>query len=68
MVCCVCIHFTLRVIILCFEVDATFALSTLERELVHYVSNPAEKEFNLESVPVISKAQEEDERRRKYLY
>lgn len=44
--------------------DATFALSTLERELVHYVSNPAEKEFNLESVPVISKAQEEDERRR----
>ncbi|KAG2201092.1 hypothetical protein INT47_010844 [Mucor saturninus] len=44
--------------------DATFALSTLERQLVEYIHQPADKEFNLNSVPVISKSQEQEERRR----
>jgi coatomer protein complex subunit gamma len=45
--------------------DSTFALPILERELVEYVNlQGSEKEFNLNSVPVISKAQEEEERRR----
>jgi coatomer protein complex subunit gamma len=49
-------------------VDATFALSTLERQLVEYVNNPTEnsKAFNLESIPVISKTQDDEERRRKW--
>ncbi|KAI8880513.1 Coatomer, gamma subunit [Backusella circina FSU 941] len=47
--------------------DATFALSTLERQLVEYVNTPTEntKEFNLESIPVISKTQDDEERRRR---
>lgn len=46
--------------------DSTFALSILERELVEYVNlgNSNTKAFNLAGVPVISKSQEEDERRR----
>jgi coatomer protein complex subunit gamma len=46
--------------------DATFALPTLERQLVEYVNSPLanDKEFDLAGVPMISKAQEEDERRR----
>ncbi|KAI8149508.1 adaptin N terminal region-domain-containing protein [Fennellomyces sp. T-0311] len=46
--------------------DATFALPTLERQLAEYVNSPLanDQEFDLESVPVISKAQEEEERRR----
>ncbi|KAI8334578.1 adaptin N terminal region-domain-containing protein [Chlamydoabsidia padenii] len=46
--------------------DATFALPTLERQLVEYVNSPLanDKEFDLAGVPLISKAQEEDERRR----
>ncbi|KAI8992617.1 adaptin N terminal region-domain-containing protein [Pilobolus umbonatus] len=47
--------------------DATFALTTLERRLVEYINSPIDnsKEFELESVPVISKSQEEEEHRRK---
>lgn len=47
--------------------DATYALPTLERQLVDYVNKPLgnDQEFDLSSVPVISKAQEEEERRRK---
>ncbi|KAI8063543.1 adaptin N terminal region-domain-containing protein [Gongronella butleri] len=46
--------------------DATFALPTLERQLVEYVSSPLgnDKQFDLSAVPMISKQQEEDERRR----
>ncbi|KAL1927483.1 hypothetical protein VTP01DRAFT_3720 [Rhizomucor pusillus] len=46
--------------------DATYALPTLERQLVDYVNKPLgnDQEFDLSSVPVISKAQEEEERRR----
>ncbi|KAI9312096.1 adaptin N terminal region-domain-containing protein [Dichotomocladium elegans] len=46
--------------------DATFALPTLERQLAEYITNPLSKEesFDLTSVPVISKTQEEEERRR----
>ncbi|ORX53206.1 Coatomer, gamma subunit [Hesseltinella vesiculosa] len=46
--------------------DATFALPSLERQLVDYVNSPLanDKQFDLASVPVISKSQEEDERRR----
>lgn len=46
--------------------DATFALGTLERQLVEYVNSPLanDKEFDLAAVPMISKAQEEDEHRR----
>lgn len=46
--------------------DSTFALPILERELVEYVNlqGGADKAFNLSSVPVISKAQENEERRR----
>lgn len=45
--------------------DSTFALPILERELVEYVNLAgSEKAFNLSAVPVISKAQEEEERRR----
>ncbi|KAI8337118.1 adaptin N terminal region-domain-containing protein [Chlamydoabsidia padenii] len=46
--------------------NATFALPTLERQLLDYVNSPLanDKEFDLGGVPVISKAQEEDERRR----
>jgi coatomer protein complex subunit gamma len=46
--------------------DSTYALPILERELVEYVNleGSTDKPFNLTAVPVISKAQEEDERRR----
>ncbi|KAI8138268.1 adaptin N terminal region-domain-containing protein [Fennellomyces sp. T-0311] len=46
--------------------DATFALPTLERQLVDYVNAPLgnDQEFDLASVPVISKVQEEEDRRR----
>ncbi|KAI9485580.1 MAG: adaptin N terminal region-domain-containing protein [Benjaminiella poitrasii] len=48
--------------------DTTYALPVLERELVEYVNlggkNGIAKTFNLDSIPVISKAQEEEERRR----
>ncbi|CDH50687.1 coatomer subunit gamma [Lichtheimia corymbifera JMRC:FSU:9682] len=46
--------------------DATFALPTLERQLAEYVNNPLNNDqpFDLTSVPVISKAQEEEEQRR----
>ncbi|CAO3587908.1 unnamed protein product [Absidia cylindrospora] len=46
--------------------DATFALPALERQLVEYVNSPLsmDKEFDLGGVPVISKAQEDNERRR----
>ncbi|CAO3626491.1 unnamed protein product [Cunninghamella echinulata] len=47
--------------------DATFALPTLERRLVEYIeTSPVtnDKEFDLNSVPVISKAQEEEEHRK----
>ncbi|KAG2217384.1 hypothetical protein INT45_005268 [Circinella minor] len=46
--------------------DATFALPTLERQLVEYVNAPLanDQEFDLSSVPVISKIEEEDDRRR----
>ncbi|KAI9474251.1 MAG: adaptin N terminal region-domain-containing protein [Benjaminiella poitrasii] len=44
--------------------DATYALSTLERQLVDYISSHDNvKQFNLNSIPVISKAQEDEERR-----
>ncbi len=48
-------------------IDSTYALPTLERQLAEYVSNPVQstQEFKLESIPVISKSQEEEERRRK---
>lgn len=50
-----------------YNLDATFVLSTLERQLVDYIHHPTEKEFKLESVPRISKSQEQEEcRRRKY--
>lgn len=50
-----------------FHLDATFALPTLERQLAEYVNNPLNNDqpFDLASVPVISKAQEEEEQRRK---
>lgn len=46
--------------------DSTYALPILERELVEYVNLEANttKPFNLTAVPVISKAKEEEERRR----
>ncbi|KAI9492121.1 adaptin N terminal region-domain-containing protein [Zychaea mexicana] len=46
--------------------DATFALPTLERQLVEYVNAPManDQEFDLASVPVISKSEEEEDRRR----
>ncbi|KAI8391211.1 adaptin N terminal region-domain-containing protein [Radiomyces spectabilis] len=46
--------------------DATFALPTLEHQLVEYLNNPLgnDQEFDLQNIPVISKAQEEEERRR----
>ncbi|KAI8977606.1 adaptin N terminal region-domain-containing protein [Mycotypha africana] len=45
--------------------EATFALATLERQLVEYVSaEDNSKQFNLDAIPVISKKQEEEERRR----
>ncbi|KAF7728890.1 coatomer subunit gamma [Apophysomyces ossiformis] len=46
--------------------DSTYALPTLERQLVEYINNPLgnDQVFNLSTVPVISKAQEEEERRR----
>ncbi|KAI9249738.1 adaptin N terminal region-domain-containing protein [Phascolomyces articulosus] len=46
--------------------DATFALPTLERQLVEYVNAPLanDQEFDLSSVPIISKAEEEEDRRR----
>ncbi|KAI9318020.1 adaptin N terminal region-domain-containing protein [Dichotomocladium elegans] len=46
--------------------DATFALSSLERQLVEYVNSPLgnDRRFDLEAVPVISKADEEEEIRR----
>ncbi|KAG1057045.1 hypothetical protein G6F43_001092 [Rhizopus delemar] len=46
--------------------DSTYALPTLERQLAEYISNPVQstQEFKLESIPVISKSQEEEERRR----
>lgn len=49
------------------SLDATFALPTLERQLAEYVNNPLNNDqpFDLTSVPVISKAQEEEEQRRK---
>lgn len=48
-------------------IDSTYALPTLERQLAEYISNPVQstQEFKLESIPVISKSQEEEERRRK---
>jgi coatomer protein complex subunit gamma len=41
----------------------------LERQLVEYINNSHEnaKEFKLDTIPVISKSQEEEERRRKSL-
>ena len=49
------------------RLDATFALPTLERQLAEYINSPLgnDQEFNLESVPIISKAQEDEERRSK---
>lgn len=45
--------------------DSTFALPILERELVEYVNRQeSAQSFNLNAIPVISKAQEEEERRR----
>ncbi|OBZ91477.1 Coatomer subunit gamma-2 [Choanephora cucurbitarum] len=45
--------------------DSTFALPILERELVEYVNKQeSDQSFNLSAIPVISKAQEEEERRR----
>ncbi|CAO3663053.1 unnamed protein product [Rhizopus stolonifer] len=46
--------------------DSTYALPALERRLVEYISSPLEStaEFKLESIPVISRSQEEEERRR----
>ncbi|KAI7902633.1 adaptin N terminal region-domain-containing protein [Cokeromyces recurvatus] len=48
--------------------DSTYALPTLERELVEYVNLGSKtglaKAFNLNSIPIISKTQEEEERRR----
>jgi coatomer protein complex subunit gamma len=45
--------------------DSTYALPILERELVEYVNlQGSDKAFNLGAVPVISKTQEEEERRR----
>lgn len=48
-----------------FLIDATFALSTLEHQLVEYIHRPVDKEFNLDSIPVIRKSQEQEEHRRK---
>ncbi|KAG1221365.1 hypothetical protein G6F35_006041 [Rhizopus arrhizus] len=46
--------------------DSTYALPSLERQLVEYISNPLgiTSGFKLESIPIISKLQEEQERRR----
>ena len=54
-----------HIFLLCL--DATFALPTLERQLAEYINSPLDndQEFNLESVPIISKAQEDEERRSK---
>ncbi|RCI07061.1 coatomer subunit gamma [Rhizopus stolonifer] len=44
--------------------DATFALPILERELVEFVNRQETSPFDLSAIPMISKAQEEEERRR----
>ncbi|KAI9008863.1 adaptin N terminal region-domain-containing protein [Phycomyces nitens] len=46
--------------------NSTYALPTLERQLVEYVNSPLgnEQQFNLDGVQVISKTQEDEERRR----
>ncbi|KAI7862746.1 adaptin N terminal region-domain-containing protein [Spinellus fusiger] len=46
--------------------DSTYALASLERQLVDYVNSPLgnEQQFDLETVQVISKTQQDEERRR----
>jgi coatomer protein complex subunit gamma len=47
-------------------IDSTYAFPTLERQLVEYVNNTnaSAQPFDIQNVPKISKAQEEEERRR----
>ncbi|KAL1918813.1 uncharacterized protein VTP21DRAFT_2835 [Calcarisporiella thermophila] len=42
--------------------DSTYALATLERQLVNYCNNPSDAPFDISNIPRISKAQEEAER------
>lgn len=47
---------------LLYKLDATFSLATLESELLEYVdSHENAKQFNLSAIPVVSKAQEEEQ-------